>query len=286
MSWHPDDLVTDRDLEAYEADILRTFGQVGVSEKRTKACEDWLYPILEVRGFDPFKLRTRYDPTTAFGYTGSAYTDIGDAVRSTTDDDVDLAAIWATPGTDRIYVRDDQPFRGLFLRVDDSPNATASVLTVKAWTGSWETLQIADDTQATDGTALSRGGAVRWALPRLWTERVVNDSGRLYWVELSVSATPAGATAGQVACVRSSRLRGALAYRTLFLIMSEAQTSQAGPWSEKADRYEELADVSINRALDLIGGEFDTDDSGQVSATEEDQTIEEAGGGPWSLERG
>ena len=103
---------------------------------------------------------------------------------------------------------------------------------------------------------------------------------------ITVSATPASALAGQAGVIRSSNLRGPLAHRTLYLIMREAPSSQDGPWQMKADDYKDEADTGLSRALALIGGEFDSDDSGLVSATEADQTAAEAGGHPFQLERG
>mgnify|MGYP000573621005 CR=1 FL=1 len=75
MSWQPNDLVTDQDLVDYEAAILTQFGQTDWQGRRRKAIEDWLFPHLRTRGFDPLKLRTRYEPDAVQSYTASAYTD-------------------------------------------------------------------------------------------------------------------------------------------------------------------------------------------------------------------
>lgn len=93
MSWHPQDLVSDTDLTDYEADILTRFGQSSWLAKRTKALEDWLFPILKNAGFNPHRLLTRTECTKVFGYTSAAYSDVTSATRDTTEDDVNLAKI-------------------------------------------------------------------------------------------------------------------------------------------------------------------------------------------------
>src|SRR4051812_7731493 len=128
MSWHPNDLVTDADLRDYEADILTKFGQTTFQGKRTKALEDWLFPVLKARGFDPGRPRTRYEPEQVWGYTASVYTDGTSAAKDTTDDDLNLATTFATVGTDALYIGSVEPFRGLFVRMLEAVSAVAGVL--------------------------------------------------------------------------------------------------------------------------------------------------------------
>ena len=137
----------------------------------------------------------------------------------------------------------------------------------------------------TAGRTLSAGGSVSWLLPYDWSARSVNGSDRLYWARITVSATPTGAQAGQIGVIRSSALRAPATFRTLELIFREAPAGEDGPWTAKATYYAEQADVALQRALSIIGGEFDTDNSDQISETEAAQTPEEVGGGPWVLER-
>ena len=285
MSWHPNDLVSDLDLLDYEAGILTDFGQDTWHGKRQKALEDWLFPILKSRGFDPYRLRTRANPTQAFSYTSAAYTDQTAAVSDTTEDDLNLAAVLATPGSDALYLGSDKPFRGLFVRMADTVSTAAGVLSVAYWNGNWEPVLVTDGTIQTSGKTLSASGSVSWLLPHDWIVRVVNGSDRLYWAKVTVSAVPTSARAGQMAVILGSALRGAVTFRTLQLIMAEARTSSEGPWPEKADFYKDEADLALQRALPIIGGEFDTDESDQLSDDEQGQTAEEAGGGPWVMER-
>jgi hypothetical protein len=84
MSWHPNDLVSDADLLAYEQTILTQFGQYEWEAKRKKALEDWLFPSLAAAGFDPYRLRTRYQAAQVWGYTSSAYTDYNTAAAAQT----------------------------------------------------------------------------------------------------------------------------------------------------------------------------------------------------------
>jgi hypothetical protein len=285
MSWHPNDLVSDVDLVDYEASILSQFGQTSWQGKRTKALEDWLFPILKGRGFDPHKLRTRADVDQAFGFTGSAYTDVTGVTRDTTDDDLNLATVFTTVGTDALYLGSSAPFRGLFIRMLDAVSSAAGVLSVAYWNGNWEPLLIADGTTQTAGKTLSAGGSVTWLLPVDWMTRAINGSARWYWVKVTVSATPTSAKASQIGVIRASCLRAPATFRTLQLIMAEAPTSQEGPWRDKYQFYQTEADTALQRALQICGAEFDTDQSDQISQTEAAQTPEEAGGVPWSLER-
>ena len=284
MAWHPNDLVGDQDLADYEPEVLTRFGQQSWQPRRTKALEDWLFPILKGQQFDPFQLRTRYVPEHVWGYTASAYTDRTAVASDDTVDDLNLATLFATVGTDALYVGSDRPFRGLFFRLLDSVSAVASVMTVAYWDGHWQTMPIQDGTAQTTGKTFSGGGSVTWTLPTDWAVRKVSTAGPHYWVKVTVSATPTSATCSQMSCIRVSALRAPATLRTLALIFREAPTGADGPWLAKAEYYEKEADAALQRALAIVGGEFDTDADDVVSATEAEQTSAEAGGG-WRLER-
>lgn len=284
MSWAANDLVSDADLIAYEASILKTFNVADWIEKRQRALDDWLAPILLSRGYTLARLKTRVEPSALYGYTGSAYSDLLTASRNTTTDDVNLATVFTTVGTDALYVGSAQPFRGLSVRMQDSVSAVASVLTVAYWNDGWTTLAIHNGTAKTTGKTFSGGGAVTWSLPADWVVRTLNSAGPYYWVKLTVSATPTSAKAGQIGCIRRSVLCAPAILRTLTLIMREAPTGGGGPWADKAIWYETEADAALQRALPLVGGEFDTDESDQVSDTEAAQTDAEVAT-PFTWER-
>ena len=59
MSWHPNDLLTDQDLVAYERDILTRFNVTDWQARREKVLEDWLWPQLRANGFAAERFRTR-----------------------------------------------------------------------------------------------------------------------------------------------------------------------------------------------------------------------------------
>ncbi len=283
MSWVPNDLVTDVDLESYERTILSSqFNVDNWQARRQKALEDWLFPLLESRGFSPDRFRTRYQADAVVGQTSSALTDKTAAAKAS--DGLALATILAS-GSDLLYVGSTQPFNGLSVRVLDAPSATAGTLTVKAWTDQWNRLKVNDGTLATAGVPFSRGGAITWTTPVTLVRRTVNQLGPFYWVSVGLSAAPAGCTIGALSVIRRSRLCAPATLRTLALIFREAPTSQDGPWDAKAAWYEQEADRAWTRVADAIGGEFDTDDDDAISSDEAGQTAEQVTGGGWTLER-
>lgn len=288
MSWAPNDLVTDADLVAYEANILTAFNQTDWADKRQLAIEHWLGPILRTRGFDLERLRTRYEPDVVRGYTAAAYTDLAGAAKSQTVDDLNMATVFATVANDALYIGSTQAFRGLSIRMEDAVSAIAAQLIVAHWADAWTALSINDGTRKVSGKSFSGGGAVTWRLPSNWVKRTVDSSDPLYFVKLTMSATPTSAKAGQIGVIRRSVFCAPLALRTLALVMREAPTGGEGPWDVKAGWYETEADASLQRALEICGGEFETDDpaTDQISETEAAQTAAEVSRGSFRLERG
>jgi hypothetical protein len=284
VSWHPNDLVSDADLRDYEPAVLTSFGVSSWQSMQTKALEDWLFPILKGRGFDPYRLRTRFEPDSVLGYTGAVYSDKTSAAKDTTEDDLNLATIFTTAGTDALYVGSTAPFRGLFLRMLDTPSSAAAVLSVAYWNGNWENVTIADGTIQTAGKTLSAGGSVSWLLPVDWMTRGLSTSAPLYFVKVTISATPTAAKAGQLGVIRGSALRAPATFRTLQLIYQAAPTGGDGPWRDKAAFYKDEADLALQRALAIVGGEFDVDETDAISVTESELLTEQVSGG-WTLER-
>jgi hypothetical protein len=288
MSWHPNDLVTDADLLAYEPTLTGQFGRVEWADKRSKALEDWLFPSLVARGLDPDRLRTRLVPRVVLSETAGTITDRTAAATSATADDLPLGAI-LTGTADALYVGHDRPFRGVSLRMADTPSSTAATLAGALWEDAWVPLVVQDGTQVASGKTCSKGGAVTWRQPAGWVVRTLSGQGPYYWARLSVSAAlTAGARAGSLSVIRRSLFCAPAVYKTLEWIFRAAPTGQDGPWTEKALFYADAADVALGRSLVLAGGEFDTDPVDDViDATEATQTIEAAGSVPgWTLERG
>lgn len=287
MSWFPNDLVTDKDLLAYEQTILTQFNVTDWQEKRRKALEDWMGPILKSQGFDLERFRTRYEADSVQGYTASAYTDVTSAAKSGTGDDLNLAAIFTSVGVDALYIGSTAPFRGISVRMLAGVSIQPSILTVTYWNDGWTALGINDQTRKLQGRTFSGGGSVTWQTPADWVKRAVNGSLPYYFVKMTVSATPTAATAGQIGVIRRSNLCAPATLRTLMLVMLEAPSGGEGPWREKALRYESEADAALQRALQIIGGEFETDDpqTDQLSETEAAQTVSEVSHAPFRMER-
>lgn len=282
MSWHPNDLVSDGDLVAYEAKILEQFDKDTWQARRQKALEDWLFPLLENTGFDPQRFRTRFLADSVQGYTSSTFTDVTSEAQD--DDGLNAASILAA-STDYLYIGHTAPFRGVSVRVLDSPNATAATATWQVWADTWQAPDGVVDGTKIGTKPLSQGGAVTWTLPESIVTRKVNSVGPYYWARLSTSAAPASTTIGPVTVIRRSRLCAAVTFRTLALIFREAPIAVDGPWDAKAAWYEQEAERAWLRASGYIGGEFDTDGDDAVSSTEAGQTAAEVSGGGWRLER-
>lgn len=282
--WHPDDLITDKDLLAYESDILASFDKVDWADKRKKAIYDWLFLLLKSEGYDPTRFRTRHEPSTVWGYTSSSYTDLTAASTNEDTNDINLETVLAS-GSDCFLVGSTKPFYGLSLRTLDDVTSVANVLTVEYWNDAWTPLVVTDRTQGTVGKSFSKGGSILWPEPTEWVRRSINSEDEEYfYVRLKTSATPTGAKLSQIGCIRKSVMCAPVTFRTLALIMREAPTSSAGPWEQKAIWYEKEADAALQRALPSIAGEFDSDDSDQISPTEAVQTPASVGGS-WRIGR-
>jgi hypothetical protein len=176
----------------------------------------------------------------------------------------------------------------LSIRLIDSVSAITASLTVSYWDDGWVNLAITDGTSKVSGKAFSGGGAVLWKVPAGWVKRTVSTSSSLYFVKVSISATPTSAKASQIGVIRRSVFCAPVTYRTLALIMTEAPSGGGGPWTEKRQIYADMADEALQRALQICGGEFETDDppTDLISEDEADNTVDEAGGGAFRMERG
>lgn len=278
--WHPNDLVSDADLVAYESAILTQFGEADWQARRQKALDDWLMPLLEGRGFPVDRFRTRATPDKVWSLASAVYTDRTAAAQ--TSDGLNLASLLAT-SAHYLLVGAAVPFRGLSLRMLDNVSSVTATVSVDVWADTWAAATVTNET-AVGAAAFARGGSMTWGPIDGVVRRVVNGSDALYWARLSASAAPTGALAGPLAVVRRSRLNAAATFRTLMHIFREAPVSQEGPWVAKADWYEQEAEKAWLRVADQIGAEFDTDDDDQIDGDENTQTADAVSGG-WTLER-
>lgn len=286
MSWHPNDLVTDADLLAYESQLLTQFGAFDFADKRLKAINDWLWPTLDGKGFDPDRFRTRFVADAVYGYTSSTYSDLTSAASNETADDINLATVLAA-SSDYLYVGHTNSFRGLSFRIEDNPSTVAATLTLQVWADGWiAPVSVVDATQKTVGKPFSGGGGMTWKNPEGVRPRSVDGSDPLLWARVALSATPTGAKATQISVIHRSRLSAPVTFRTLALIFAEAPTRIAGPWELKRDYYEREAEKALERALPRLGGEFDTTQDDLIDSSEAQQTAEDVAGRElWSLER-
>jgi hypothetical protein len=277
VSYAPNDLVTDKDLLGYERTILTQFGMEDWQARRQKAISDWLFPLLESRGYSPLRLRTRHSPAEAVGYTSATYTDRSSAAGDA--DGLVLSTILAST-SDRLYLGFAEPFHGISVRMLDSVNAVSANLSLDVWADGWVTPDDVEDGTRLGMASFAKGGAITWTSPDALVQRTVNSQGPCYWARLSLSGVPTTGTAiGPVTLIRRSRLCAAVTCRTLALIFREAPIGQDGPWERKAEWYEAEAERAWLRVADRIGGEFDTDGDDAIDRDEAVQTAESVSGG-------
>jgi hypothetical protein len=140
-------------------------------------------------------------------------------------------------------------------------------------------VQASDETQATTHRPFSRGGSVIWAVPHDWVLRSLNNSAPYYYARLRLSAVPTSARIGQITTIRRSVLCAPVTYKVLASIFREAPINQDGPWADRASYYETEAALALQRALSLVGGEFDADNPADdvLDADDAAQTREDAG---------
>jgi len=270
MSWAQLPLVSDLDIGALEPQAIDAGAPWGRDEwpdQRGEAKNDlaiWLerdHP--DVPGVTD-QVRDRFDPAIVLGYTGSAYTDITSEASNDTAEDVDLATILATFGTDRIYIGAPYAFTGVHVGLLDSVSSATSTLTVKYWgKAQWTALTIADGTSPAAIT-LTQSGRVTWKQPTDWERRDIDSQGQeWYWVELSVSAAPtAGTAANQLLCLQPPlALKRCAVWLSLYHICNglALQATEPERWQEKADRYLDMArtlyaETRIPLDSDLSGG--------------------------------
>lgn len=285
MSWASLSLVTDAEIGALEPEATNTADPWGTTEwanARAEAKRDlgiWIsgaYP--QVPGVLDRVLDT-WAPDYVFGYTGGTYTDYTSLASNDTAADVPLKTIFATYGTDRLYLGCLWAPDALAFRLS-SLSATSSVMTAKYWgaTG-WKTLGATDGT-AVSGKTLAQDGRLTWTMPTDWQRSSVNGTANeFYWIELSVSAAlTAGTAATQILLVRpQDSLKRTAAYLALYHIYNGLAAQAAVPdvWRAQAEKYWGRATelfTSLREhegiALDLVGPD------GVVTPAEQDTARE------------
>lgn len=279
MSWPGLTLVTDLTLGQLEPQATHPdapWGSTTWPEARAEAKRDlkmWLemdYP--EIPGVAD-RVLDRWRMDYAFGYTGSAYTDVTGAARDDTPDDLALAAILATPASDRLYLGAAWTFDGLGAVLTGTRNAASSVLTVK-YSGptGWTALSATDGT-AVSGVTFAQSGRIKWTAPTDWQRQRLNGTGdEFFWVELSVSnALTSGVTAAQVLGIRPpDGLVRCAQYLALGHILNGLASQSPGEerWRQQADKYFSMAKDLYVGLKAKAGVWLDLDISGDITPSE------------------
>ncbi len=257
MGWSSLTLVLDADLGVLEPEATASdapWGNVTWPNQRAEAKRDVRIWIERDYGFGMSdRVLDQYRPDQVFGYTSSAYTDYTPEASNEDEEDVDLAAVFATFGTDRLYVGFAAESDGLQVKMLDSFNAIASTLTAKySGPSGWTSLSAVDGTSASS-KAFAKSGRVRWAIPTDWQRRTLNGSDALFWVELSVSAAlTSGTSATQITVVRAhDGLKRVAALRAMGYIMKgvAAQAVTPANWLLRVNNHERTGYWDLADAL-------------------------------------
>ncbi len=270
MSWAHLTLVSDAEIGALEPQAIATaapWGATTWADARANAknlLRIWLerdHPT--VVGVTD-RVIDRWTPDKAWAFTGSAYTDRTTEVSDDTAEDLNLATVFTTFATDRLYVGARYAFDGLFVDLLDSVNANASILTAKYWKGGagWTTLSATDGT-TTGGKTFALSGRVTWTQPTTWERVDLNSVGEeFFWVELSISAAlTAGTAASQILPIRSpDALKECARLLACYYILNGLSAGAAEPegWQKKAADYLDMAkelyaQVKVPLDLNLSG---------------------------------
>jgi hypothetical protein len=247
MAWSGLTLCTDSDLGTLEP--ASTNGQWGAftwANQRAEAKRDikiWLQNDYQSRlpgvAVVADRILDTYGAEKVWGYTASTYADKTTEATESTENDVNLAAIFATVGTDRVYLASLSSFDGIDVRMLANLNAIASVLTVKySGPSGWTSLTHTDGT-ALSGKTFAQTGRITWTQPGDWQRRTLNNSAdAYYWIELSVSvALTAGTSAGQLLVIQAQEgLKRVCALQALGYIAKNlaAQAPSTDYWLHKA----------------------------------------------------
>jgi hypothetical protein len=251
MGWAGLTLVSDTELgrlEPESTDSDAPWGATTWSSQRTEAKEDLKIRIETDFGAGaPDKVLDKWPADYAFGYTSSAFSDITSAARDDNPADVDLAGIFATAATDRIYLGSTVEFDALHVNMTATRNATASVLTARYSGATVNGVTNFTSLSATDGTAaagatFAKSGRITWTVPSDWQRIRLNGTGdEYYWVELSISVVlTAGTSAAQLALVKAhSGLKRVTAYLALYHIYNGLAAGSPGEerWRLQAQKY-------------------------------------------------
>ncbi len=287
MGWSALTLVTDSDLGALEPEATNGHWKTTTwPNQRAEAKRD-----LKIRLETDFatipnvadKVKDTHQPDAVLGFTSSAYTDFTNEAATKDEEDINLAAIFATFGTDKLYVGHSGEFDALDVRMMDSLNAIASVLTVKYSGPSGWTALTATDGTSNSGKTFGKSGRITWTVPTDWQRLTLNDSNDAhFWLQLSVSAAlTAGTSATQMLVVKApDGLKRFCAFQCLGYIYTNlaAQAPSTDYWAGRARNqfktgYFDQADALYAQMRDKGGIPIDLDDDGAINPETEAAVI-------------
>ncbi len=190
---------------------------------------------------------------------------------------MNLSTVFATFGTDKLYLGFPGEADGLQVKMLDSLNANASILTVKySGAAGWTTLTATDGT-TTSGKVFAKGGRITWTIPTDWQRQTLHDDNAYFWIQLSISAAlTAGTAASQILQIKPpDGLKRVCAYRALGYIYKNlaAQAPSTDYWGGRAQNqfktgYWDLADALYATMRDKGGIPIDIDNDEVIEPTE------------------
>ncbi len=290
MSWDSMVIVTDTDLGRFEPEAVHPDQPWGAAswpseiEQAKRTLRTWVDADNgDIVGASD-RLRDRYAMSEAKASTGGSFTDIVTEAADDTEEDIDLAGIYATPASDYIYLGSPFTFTGLFVHLLDSVNGNASTLTVAYWADNqWQSVPSQSDGTAVSGATFGQSGTVSWARITDWERRSLDGSDEgVYWVRLAVSAgLTAGTAASHLLAKRTPEgLRHVAAFITLSYIMRgfAAQSPEPEEWRTRADDYMNDAQGLYERLRATGGIPLDVNLSGAIEPSEMGTTAASAPG--------
>jgi hypothetical protein len=288
MSWSGLTLCTDTDLGELEPESTSgSWGATTWTSQRASAKKDlkiWLErdfskkPDGTIRTDVCERVRDTYRADAVYGYTGGSYTDLTTTAGDETANDVALASVFATIGTDRLYLGFEGEADGFAVFMRDAFNAIASVMTVKySGPAGWTALTASDGTSSS-GKTFAKSGRVTWTIPTDWQRTEVNGTDELLWIEVSISvALTAGTKASQVLQVKAPEgLKKVVAWQALgYIAMTRAaQAPSTEYWMHKARNqwktgYMDEADKLYESLRDKGGIPIDDDEDNVIDPEDE-----------------
>lgn len=284
MSWSHLSLVTDDDIGQLEPEAVHGDAPWGASAwpaQRSAAKRDlkvWLEADYAQIPSVSDRIKDRWRPDWVYAETSSTWSDYTTAARDDTEEDLPLSTVFATFGTDALYVGAAYEFEGLFVQLLDSLNANSAVLSAAYWgPGGWTSLTILDGTSAS-GKTFGQTGRITWALPSTWERRRLNGTAdEFYWIKLTISAAlSSGVSASHVLPLRSpDGLKRVAAYLAVHHIYNGLAAQAASPdfWRDRSQAYFHKAETMYARLREHGGIPIDYDNDGTITPPAETNVV-------------